>query len=139
MQGKEDRASAEPESRPPAARTGRLVLFGHAPVTTVLEVERRPDAVRFRRAATRLAMCWIAIPVVALVPPHLPWALALLAGPYLARREWIGEFVIRRFEGRCPGCGERVDAKAGKSVRLPMPIDCPHCHRQSILELAGRG
>jgi len=138
MRESENTASAETESRPPEAGTGRLVLFGHAPVPTVLEVERRPDAVRFRRAAIRLAICWLTIPVVALVPPHLPWvALALLAGPYMARREWIGEFEIRRFEGRCPGCGERLDAKVGRSVRLPMPIDCPHCHRQSMLEHAG--
>jgi hypothetical protein len=114
---------------------GRLVLFGQAPVAVLLEVDRRSDRERAKRAVLRLAACWLAIPIVVFIPPHIPWvAIAVIAGPYLARREWVGEYVVRRFEGRCPGCGGGLDLAAGKAIRLPMAIDCPHCHRQATLE-----
>lgn len=119
-------------------QVGWLTLFGQQPEQVALEIERTPDRVRARRAGLRLAACWLALPLVALVPPHVPWiVIALLAGPYLARREWVGEYVVHGFEGRCPGCGQPMNLESGKAVRLPMQLDCPHCHRQSTLGLAG--
>ncbi len=123
-----------------AAHGGRLFLFGHAPQPAVLVVERRPEGQRLKRAAVRLVLCWLAIPVVGLVPPHVPWVLiALVAGPYLARREWIGDYVVQRFDGRCPSCHAPLELAAGSNVRLPTALHCPGCRRQVRLEATDQG
>src|SRR5687768_1316197 len=81
----------------------RLSLRGHDARPALLEVVYRAPKERITRALLSLLGCWVLAPLVAIVPPHIPWALlAFASGIYLAVRQWTGEYIVRRFEGACP-------------------------------------
>jgi hypothetical protein len=115
----------------------RLSLRGHEPRPAILEVVYRPPRTRATRAVLSLVGLWLLAPLVALVPPHIPWALlAFLGGIYLAFRQWTGEYVVQRFEGACPRCATALPLPAGSRIRLPHRMVCYNCHHEPLLEVA---
>ncbi|MGH7605714.1 MAG: hypothetical protein ACREME_00115 [Gemmatimonadales bacterium] len=112
----------------------RLAIFGHAPTAVSLRVEPRSATARKARAAIALVACWALVPLVALIPPHVPWALAaFVAGIYLARRNWNGTHVVRSCEGTCPRCETPVRIRPDTLIRLPHAVTCYGCQSELIL------
>jgi hypothetical protein len=115
----------------------RLTLRAHEPQAAVLEVVYRPPRTRATRALLSLLGLWVLAPIVAIVPPHIPWALiAFLAGIYLAHRQWTGEYVVQRFEGACPRCATPLPLPRGSRIRLPHQMVCYSCHHEPVLDVS---
>jgi len=115
---------------PPA----RLTLSGHEATPARLEIVARPARTRFLRALGALVVCWALIVPVALIPPHIPWALAaFLGGIYFAYKQWTGEYVVQRFEAHCPRCGNVLELKPGSKIGLLHTMTCFQCHHQPVL------
>jgi hypothetical protein len=120
-------------SQSPAAR---LVLAGHAPTPAQVQVRPRPRKQRTVRALTLLVVFWALVPLVFLIPPHLPWALgAFAAGIYFALRSLRGEYVVDAFSGACPRCGEPLNVAPGTLVKLPYTVTCYGCHHEPALQV----
>ena len=118
--------------------SARLTLRGHEARPATLDVEYRAPRTRATRAALALAGCWLLAPIVFLLPPHLPWAIAaVLAGLYFSYRQWTGEYQVHRFEGSCPRCGAELPLPPGSRIRLPHPMVCYQCHHEPVLEVVG--
>ena len=114
----------------------RLSLRAHEPRPAVLEVVYRPPKERIVRATLSLLGCWALAPLVAIVPPHIPWALlAFASGIYLAVRQWTGEYVVKRFEGACPRCESPLPLPPGSRIKLPHRMVCYQCHHEPVLEV----
>ncbi|MDZ7779639.1 MAG: hypothetical protein U5R14_06830 [Gemmatimonadota bacterium] len=114
---------------------GRAVLFGYEPVAVVAEIEPRPRSWRLSGAARSLGIGVLLAPIVAVVPPHAPWAIGALAvGAVLGRRRWIETHTLMAVEGACPKCGGPLTVKPQR-LRRPHPLECEACHHTSALEL----
>ena len=114
---------------------GRAVLFGFD--ATDVEVEVVPRTRRWRLVGALQAMgaSLLVAPVVAVVPPHAPWAIgALAAGGYFARRRWTETHTLRSVDGACPKCGDAFKTKRSR-LRRPHPLDCESCHHTSELRI----
>lgn len=117
---------------PPA----RLSLPGHEPTEVRAAVIYRSTSLRLTRAMIYLIGLWALAPLVFLIPPHLPWALAaVVAGIALAWSNWSGTWEVRSVEGACPRCGTRLTVKPGARISLPHDLSCFHCHHNPTLEL----
>ena len=115
--------------------TARLSLFGVSSKQAELDVTPRPRARRATRAVTTLAVALVAAAVAAIIPPHVPWLIGVLAiGAWRARAEWRGELDLHAFEGECPRCGAALKLEE-RHVTLPLPIPCYACHAQPMLSL----
>lgn len=115
------------------------MLGGHEPTPAAVDLEYRPPRTRLVRAGVALLVSVALLPLV-LLPPHVVWALlALAAGPFLAYREWTGEYLVRSFAGKCPRCGNALAIKPGSRIRLPYALDCFQCHHHPRLEVDGAG
>lgn len=121
------------ESSPEPAQ---LALFGHAPTPVRLDLESRSFQWRLRRTLTALGTALLVAPVVFILPPHVPWALAALAaGAFIARRRWTERFTIRSLEGECPRCGAAIMATEGERLRVPHTLSCEGCNHECTLEV----
>jgi hypothetical protein len=112
----------------------RLEIFGFQPTRAHVQVIARPKSWRVSRSLGYLALCWCALPVVALVPPHIPWVIgAFSAGIYFARKFWLEHFTLVSMRGTCPKCAH--DLSINKPVRLKTPhvITCSNCQHQVLL------
>lgn len=113
----------------------RAVLFGFDPSPVALEVLPRTRRWRLVGAARAFAVSLVVAPVVAVVPPHAPWAIgALAAGAYFARRRWTETHTLAAVEGVCPKCGASFDTKPSR-LRRPHPLECEQCHHVSELRI----
>lgn len=118
------------------APPSRLVLPGHEPTPARTEITFRPRSLRWTRALLSLAGFWALVPVVFLIPPHLPWALAAFAlGIYFAWSNWTGVYLVREIQGSCPRCSGALTVKPGTRIRLPYRMTCYHCHHEPRLEI----
>jgi len=85
-----------------------------------------PDEVR-SRSTRALLLCWAAAPVVAVVPPHIPWLLlALTAGPVAG---WLrGRERARVLDASlpCPDCGQAALLET-QPVQWPLAVRCRPC------------
>ncbi|MBW3629370.1 MAG: hypothetical protein KY464_08750 [Gemmatimonadetes bacterium] len=114
----------------------RLTLRGHQPRAAELVVVYRAPRTRATRALLSLVGLWALAPVVAVVPPHIPWAvIAFCGGIYFAIRQWTGEYLVHRFEGACPRCAATLPLSAGSRIRLPHSMVCYSCHHEPVLEV----
>ena len=114
----------------------RITLFGFDVVPANARIEARSVGWRVLRASIALASGLIVAPVVFLVPPHAPWALAALGISLLtARRRWAEAHTLHFFEGACPRCGEGVSISRPARLRHPHAISCPSCHYESALSV----
>jgi hypothetical protein len=109
------------------------VVFGFPNTPVEMSVRQRPLSWRAGGAARTLAVFVVVAPLVAIVPPHAPWAIgASAAGAILARRRWSERFTLERVEGACPKCGAPLSVRAGR-LKLPHPVACDACHHQTSL------
>jgi hypothetical protein len=114
---------------------GRAVLFGYDPAPVRADVEPRPRGWRLSGAAWALGLSLLVAPIVAVLPPHAPWAIgALAAGAFFARRRWQETHTLMSVEGGCPRCGEAFSVKPSRLER-PHPLECDGCHHTSALTL----
>lgn len=115
---------------------GEAVVFGFPNTRVELSVRRRAVSWRAGGAARTLAVFVLIVPLVAIVPPHAPWAIgALAAGAVLARRRWSERFTLERVAGACPKCGEPLVVKPAR-LKLPHPVSCEACHHQTALRFS---
>ena len=115
----------------------KLSLRGHEATSATLEAEAVPRPTRTRRAVLRLLGFWILVPIVAFIPPHIPWIiLAFVMGIYYAHQHWTGEYVVQSFTGVCPRCGNALTIKPGSRIHLPHKMTCFNCHHEPILTAA---
>jgi hypothetical protein len=118
-------------------RDGRLELFGAQPRPAVVEVTPRPRGKRMTRALATLGTALVLAALVALIPPHVPWLLGVLAvGIWRARAEWRGEYHLHEFAGACPRCGEALKLE-DRYITPPLVVHCDACHSQPRLSLDG--
>jgi hypothetical protein len=114
----------------------RFTLFGHAPSPATVDLEPRPLAWRLRRSLTVLGLALVAAPAVFVIPPHVPWALGVIAaGVFFARLRWSERFTIRRLEGECPRCGNPIGSMEEERLRVPHTVSCDACHHLCTLVL----
>ena len=119
------------------ALDGELTLFGFPTRTVPIRIRPRSKAWRLGGAARTFAVFGVVAPVVAILPPHAPWALgALGAGAFLARRRWQEDFTIEHLEGECPKCDHLIRV-TGVRLRVPHPVTCDGCHHQVTLKVPG--
>ena len=82
-----------------------------------------------------MAMALLVAPAVAIVPPHAPWVIGVLAtGTLMARRRWNERFTVMSVVGACPRCGYEYQIASGR-LRRPHPLPCEECHHESTLQL----
>jgi hypothetical protein len=113
----------------------RLSLFGAESRAAVLDVTARPRSQRLTRTLVTAGGALLVAPLVALVPPHLPWALGALGfGAWRARGEWRGDYLLHAFAGSCPRCGAPLEV-ADRYITLPAALTCYGCHAQPMLTL----
>lgn len=118
------------------AATGVLKLFGYDPAPVRLEVIPRSRAWRLRRTAVAAGAFLLATPVVALVPPHAPWAAAgIMAAAILGRRRWTERYTVACFRAPCPRCGQALGLPPGTRLRAPHPVPCDGCGHEPLLEV----
>ena len=114
----------------------RITLFGFDVVPANARIEARSVGWRARRASIALAAGLIVAPVVFLVPPHAPWALAALGISLLtALRRWAEVHTLHCFEGACPRCGEGVSISRPVRLRHPHAVSCPSCRYELALSV----
>jgi ribosomal protein S27AE len=112
-----------------------LTLFGEPPAAASLVLRPRPPWLRRTRAAAVLLGSWALMPLVFFVPPHAEWVIAVFfAGFYFARREWIAEYSVVRFEGACPRCHAVLRIREHATFRFPYDVACGRCRRTSTLQ-----
>lgn len=119
-----------------AERTVVLTLSGHEPVPGRADLEFRPRSERMTRGVASLVGFTLLAVVVAILPPHIPWALiALIAGGIVSVRNFRGVFTVRSFEGNCPRCGAALTIEPGARIKPPHEMDCYSCHFHPMLEV----
>ncbi len=124
-------------SQEPGRYAARLQAFGYPTTPAEARVLERPRAWRVRGAALRIAGGLAVAPLLALVPPHAPWALgALGVGVLLARRRWQEDYTLVDLEGACPVCGAALRPPRGR-LQHPHPVTCEACHHQATLRVDG--
>ena len=76
-------------------------------------------------------------PLVAIVPPHVPWAAgAGLGGLFLGLRKWHERFTLTDVEGPCPRCGAALVFAGRAPLRQPHSLHCPGCQTPVVLRIA---
>lgn len=117
----------------PSARTQ---LFGFKSTPARVEVIPRPTSWRLSHAALSLAIGWGIIPVVALVPPHVPWVLGgFFGGIYFAIRYWRERYTLVRLDTTCPKCGAPLRQEKPTRLGLPHKLHCDQCQQNPLLEV----
>lgn len=129
------------DTRPPTStivvhKGAQITLFGHPPSPVRLELRDRSRGWRLRRALAPAAAGLVVAPVVAIVPPHAPWVVAVLAAAgTLAWRRWREEYTIVGFEARCPRCDAELQMSSGTRLRSPHPLTCDSCRHEPVLQV----
>ncbi|HET7321393.1 MAG TPA: hypothetical protein VFI96_02785 [Longimicrobiaceae bacterium] len=130
----------QPTEVAPEVQTRRapaeLTLRAHEPTPADLEVVDVPRKKRVSRAFMYLIGFWILMPIVAFIPPHIPWiVLAFFFGIYFFWKNWTGEYIVYHFDGRCPRCGHELTIEPGTKLKFPHTMNCPECHFDPVLRL----
>lgn len=128
-----------PGNAPAADGTERLegeaTLFGYEATSTSVLLRPRSRNWRVLGAVATAGVALVVAPVAAVLPPHAPWVIGVLAiGGLLARRRFQERFTIVSVEGACPKCAGSLAAKSGR-LRSPHPLPCEACHHESSLRL----
>ena len=129
----------EPSTRdtvPGVSVPARITLFGFDPIDATARIEPRSVRWRLRRTLTALGSAVLLAPLVALVPPHAPWALgALGVGAIVARWKWLELHSLQAVEGICPRCRSDVSLPRATRLRHPHPLPCESCNHELTLEV----
>ncbi len=119
----------------PFEAEARVVLFGFEPTAATLELRPRAKSWRVRGVVRILLITFVVAPAVAVIPPHAPWVLGVLAtGIILARRRWQEHFSLEAVRGSCPRCGGSLSASPGR-LRSPHPLSCDGCRHEVSVEV----
>lgn len=111
----------------------QLTLFGYDATDATVRIRPRSRSWRLWGAVRTQAVGVVLAPAVALVPPHVPWALGALGVSFiLARRRWRHLFTVETVTGSCPKCGKPV-APRSAMLRAPHPVPCDGCHHEVAL------
>ena len=114
---------------------GSAALFGFEPAPVQVTLRRRPKSWRVGGAVRTMGVALLVAPVAAIVPPHAPWLIGVLAvGGVLARRRLREHFTVTAVRGACPKCGADIASGAGR-LRAPHPLPCEGCHHEATLRL----
>jgi hypothetical protein len=114
---------------------GAAALFGFQPSPVEVTLRRRARSWRVGGAARTMGVAVVVAPVVAIVPPHAPWLIGVLAvGGILARRRLHEHFTVTAVRGACPKCEAQISSGAGR-LRTPHPLPCEACHHDATLRL----
>jgi hypothetical protein len=118
--------------RPPA----RLETFGFPDTRCDVEIVERTQSWRMTRALLSILVCWGLVPVVALLPPHFPWAIgAFVTGIVLAQRRLTERHTLRAAKGHCPKCQSPVVIENAGRLRQPQPVQCESCAQDLLLHV----
>ncbi len=114
---------------------GRVEAFGFAPTVADIDAIARPASWRATRALLAAGIGLGAAPVVAIVPPHIPWALgSLIGGAVIARKRATEHFTLRSLDAKCPRCGEPLSTEPGRLAGT-RALHCDKCGLDSILHV----
>jgi len=114
---------------------GRVEAFGFETTDAEIDAIARPASWRATRALLAAGIGLGVAPVVAFVPPHIPWALgSLIGGAVVARKRATEHFTLRSLDAKCPRCGERLDTETGRLAGT-RSLQCGKCGRDSILHV----
>ncbi len=117
---------------PPA----RLACFGAAPTAARVELLARSASWRTTRALLAAGIGVGVTPLVAIIPPHIPWAAAaLIGGGVVARNRWQELYTLVHISGLCPRCGGAIDQSPGKRLASKPSVLCGHCGETVLLEV----
>ena len=116
--------------------TGEITLFGHTSTRATVTLIERSRGWRLTRSLGVFTLCLLVAPLVALIPPHAPWAVVVLVtGGTLARRRWLEHHALQCLEGECPRCGAELALKLPTRLKNPHPIPCDHCLHEPLMIL----
>jgi hypothetical protein len=114
---------------------GRVEAFGFTTTEAEIDAIARPASWRATRALLAAGIGLGAAPVVAIVPPHIPWALgSLIGGAVIARKRATEHFTLRTLAATCPRCGEPLTTEAGRLADT-RSLHCDKCGLDSILHV----
>lgn len=103
-------------------------VFGHDPTTATLQVIPRSTRWRVGRATRWFVGGAVLAPLVAILPPHAPWAVGAGAGGLVfGLRRWNERFTLVGLEGRCPRCGHALDHEGRTPLKTPHTVTCVGC------------
>jgi len=121
----------EPDGR--VTLDGRLEAFGFEPTAVSIDAVARPRSWRTTRALLAAGLGLGVAPVVALVPPHIPWLLgALITGGVVAQRRFTERFTLRSMLASCPRCNQPVETEAGRLTEQ-RTVRCDACGQDLTL------
>lgn len=114
--------------------TGTLRVFGHDDTEARLAVIPRGTAWRATRAGGFILGGVLAAPVVALLPPHVAWAMAaVLTGLFLGLRKWAERHTLVELTGPCPRCGATIHIGSPTRLRNPWNVSCEACRHAATV------
>ena len=114
----------------------RITLFGFDAVDATARIEPRSVRWRLRRTLTAVGIALLVAPLLALVPPHAPWALgALGVGAIVARLLWLELHSLQAVEGICPRCRSDLSLPRATRLRHPHPLSCGSCHYELAVDV----
>ena len=128
--------TSTPNTAPGVRVPARITLFGFDPVQASARIEARTVRWRLNRTLTTVGVALLLAPLVALVPPHAPWALGSVGiGMILGRRKWLERYSLHALDGSCPSCGSPVSIPGTTRLRLPHPLPCDSCSHELSVEV----
>lgn len=108
-------------------RTVWLTYPGPGATEARARIVERSASWRRAGALKQLAL-WLLLPVVAFIPPHIPWVLLVLfLGAYRAWGRWNEHLTLLSLHGTCPKCGTEQDFNETGSMRIPHKVRCKGC------------
>ncbi|MEK9500391.1 hypothetical protein [Gaopeijia maritima] len=103
-------------------------VFGHDATPAALEVIPRSTRWRTGRAARWFVGGAVLAPLVAILPPHAPWAVGAAAGGLAFGLRRLNErYTLIDLEGRCPRCGAALAHEGRTPLRVPHSVTCGSC------------
>lgn len=118
-------------SEPPS----RLSCFGAEPTAAHVVLILRDASWRTTRGLMALGIGVGLTPVVAIIPPHIPWAAAsLIGGIVIARNRFREHSTLLSVEGTCPRCSGKVEQTPHKRLQRPHTVTCGECGETLLLE-----
>jgi hypothetical protein len=111
-----------------------LRLFGHPPSTARAVIVDRSTGWRWSRALVTGLGAIGAAALGALIPPHVPWAVAILSvGVFLAVRRLLERRTLLGLDGNCPRCSAVQALGRPTRLRVPHELHCTSCgHRLEL-------
>ena len=119
---------------PPA----RFEAFGFQPTPARVRLAKRSASWRMTRALLSLFLGLGLAPVVALLPPHIPWAAgSIIAGCWFAWRFSRERVTLLSYDGTCPRCSGEVQAEPRAPLASSQGVHCGSCGQGLVLEIEG--